>query len=262
LAETLEASLEPEVRIHALLRERGARVPEVVYFEPLDESLQRSVLMTRAIAGGPLTEHCNGLALPEILHEAGRDLALINAVSVTGFGWIRRDQGVSQRLVAEHLSRQTWSLEYIDSVRSLERAGELSAAEVSGAVAAIERWVTWPSGEQECLAHGDFDVSHIFQHDGRYTGIIDFGEVRGADRLYDLAHFHLHDGETLHEFQLPHLLSGYREVLPLPPSGVQQIKLLAQVIGIRALARSLRHPPGADRAWLRDRLRTLLADGE
>jgi aminoglycoside phosphotransferase (APT) family kinase protein len=47
------------------------------------------------------------------------------------------------------------------------------------------------------LAHGDFDVTPIFQQDGAYTGLIDFGEIRGAEPFHDLGHFHLHDGEAL-----------------------------------------------------------------
>ena len=39
------------------------------------------------------------------------------------------------------------------------------------------------------LAHGDFDCSHIYVADGRYSGIIDFGEIRGANPWYDLAQF-------------------------------------------------------------------------
>lgn len=260
LAETRGASLEPEARIHAVLRERGARVPEVVHFEPFDESLQRSVLVTKAIEGRPLAEHPSDQTLSEILHAAGRDLALINEVRVAGFGWIRRDQGVSPQLAAEHSTRHTWSHEYFESVHTLERAGELSDAEIVDATAAVETWVAWTDAERGFLAHGDFDVSHIFQLDGRYTGIIDFGEVRGADQSYDLAHFLLHGGETLPACQLRHLLGGYRDVVSLPPNGDRQIRLLAQVIGIRAFARSLRHPPGADREWLRQRLSALLAD--
>ena len=36
---------------------------------------------------------------------------------------------------------------------------------------------------QAYLAHGDFDATHIWLDDqGRYAGIIDFGEMRGAGR--------------------------------------------------------------------------------
>ena len=43
------------------------------------------------------------------------------------------------------------------------------------------------------LAHGDFDATHIYQRDGLYTGVIDFGEMRGAEPHYDLAYFLVQD---------------------------------------------------------------------
>src|SRR5262245_42413048 len=56
LAESPEASLAPEALVHDLLHARGVRVPEVVYFEPFHERLQRSVMVTAAIPGRPLAE--------------------------------------------------------------------------------------------------------------------------------------------------------------------------------------------------------------
>jgi Ser/Thr protein kinase RdoA (MazF antagonist) len=160
--------------------------------------------------------------------------------------------------VAEHETRRAWADEYLDAVRTLEQARLLSETDTYVAAESVDLWATMPGPEQTRLAHGDFDVSHIYQCDGRYTGVIDFGEIRGADRLYDLGHFHLHDGETLPRFVLPDLLAGYREVAPLPPAAEQQIDLLALFIGIDALARNLRHPPSAYRAWLSARVRQLL----
>ena len=107
----------------------------------------------------------------------------------------------------------------------------------------IERYDVWLHVEQAWLAHGDFDVTHIYQHDGRYTGIIDFGEMRGAHQLYDLGHFNLHDGEVVPQRLLPALLEGYREVLPLPPDRERRISLMSVLIGVRALARNVRRQP-------------------
>ena len=95
----------------------------------------------------------------------------------------------------------------------------------------IERYEAWLHVEQAWLAHGDFDVTHIYQHDGRYTGIIDFGEIRGAHQLYDLGHFNLHDGEVVPQMLLPTLLEGYREVLTLPPDRERRISLVSVLIG-------------------------------
>ena len=42
--------------------------------------------------------------------------------------------------------------------------------------------------ESAWLAHGDFDATAIFYRDGRYSGLIDFGEIRGTEPLFDLGH--------------------------------------------------------------------------
>jgi aminoglycoside phosphotransferase (APT) family kinase protein len=106
------------------------------------------------------------------------------------------------------------------------------------------------------LAHGDFDATAIFSAAGRYTGIIDFGEIRGAEPAYDLGHFHLHDGEPP---LLPALLEGYARVAP--PPDAPSIRRSAVLLGLRQLCRwldrgrALDHPAVVERAMrLEDRV--------
>ena len=91
------------------------------------------------------------------------------------------------------------------------------------------------------LAHGDFDTTAIFCSDGRYTGIIDFGEIRGAEPAFDLGHFHLHDEERMPARLLPALLAGHGRVA-LPPDE-PSIRRSAVLSGLRQLCRWL------DRGW-------------
>jgi Ser/Thr protein kinase RdoA (MazF antagonist) len=93
------------------------------------------------------------------------------------------------------------------------------------------------------LAHGDFDASQIFQDGGQYTGLIDFGEVRGAHPLYDLGHFRCHEDEILGPGASDSLLDGYSEVTALPADAMRQIVVISLIIGLRRLARSLRRHP-------------------
>jgi hypothetical protein len=51
-----------------------------------------------------------------------------------------------------------------------------------------------------------------FQKNGRYIGIIDFGEMRSTNRWYDLGHFHMRDGEYASYSQLTKLVRGYGEI--------------------------------------------------
>ncbi len=259
LAEDRDSSLAPEMYAHQYLHARGVKVPEVVHFEPFDERLERSIMVTAEIPGEPVGCRVVDEATTEILREAGRDLAAINAMIVQGFGWIRRDGHVSH-LQGEHDSHRAFALEDIDEDLALLGQGPLAEAEINLIRDIIDRYGAWLDVEQAWLAHGDFDVSHIYQRDGRYTGIIDFGEIRGADRLYDLAHFNLHDGERLPRAVLPFLLQGYGDRAQLPPDHEQRINLLSLLIGVRALGRSRRrHPPNAYQVYLASAIRRAIA---
>ena len=83
------------------------------------------------------------------------------------------------------------------------------------------------------LIHGDFDDSHIFSHNGRFTGIIDFGEIQGNSPLYDLGYFKLHDGQRHLGFNS--LVKGYNEVRELSSNDQLEIDLWVLWIGIRRL---------------------------
>ena len=115
-----------------------------------------------------------------ILHEAGRQLALIHTIPVDGFGWIDRNsfdtlKGVKRTFLEyfdEFTSDDLVCLYYYDFTDSeLEQIREYikqarSSLNIPNAV----------------LVHGDFDSSHIFHANGKFTGFIDFGEIRGSNR--------------------------------------------------------------------------------
>lgn len=251
----------PEVRAHTLLRERRARVPEVIFYEPCDAMLGLSVMVTTAIAGRSLAREGLGPTARAIVAEAGRDLAIINSLAVSGFGWIDRDAPRVIALAAEHPTNRAFLTDGLERHLAILGGGVLDPAEV-GAVKTVlarhEAWLDAPGGR---LAHGDLDATHIFQQDGRYTGIIDFGEIRGTDRWYDLGHFALRDSEHFATPLLPWLLDGYGEVAPLPPDHREQIDFAALLIGLRLLARSVekRGPSYPDRSALRAIRRALVA---
>ncbi|HEY4383064.1 MAG TPA: phosphotransferase, partial [Ktedonobacteraceae bacterium] len=112
--------------------------------------------------------------------------------------------------------------------------------------------------EQGYLAHGDFDTSHIYQQDGRFTGIIDFGEIRGTSHWYDLGHFHMRDGEALPYRVLPELIRGYEERIALPSNSEPHIFFTSVLINVRALAGSLQKRPA--NCYTRHQLEVLRED--
>ncbi len=239
------ASFVPEAQAHTLLRSRGARVPDVVYVDACDVALGRSVMVTTEIVGRHVG-HCRDRAeARRALAAAARDLVIVNSIPVEGFGWIERYGAPVGHLMAEHPTYREFALDHLEDNLALLGMHALNPRETAAIGEAIERHDSLLDVADARLAHGDFDATHIFQQDGRYTGIIDFGEIRGADLFYDLGHFALHDGETLPFRALPYLLEGYRDVTLLPPDYEQRLHLASLLIGVKALARQLGKPPHA-----------------
>jgi len=231
------ATFAPEVEAHALLRRAGVRVPEVVYWDDLDPGLSRAVMLTTEIEGRAIGKDDLGAALPTIVHAAGRDLALINQVPVDGFGWIRRDAPGDTRLRGDIASETELMLADLEPCIRVLQGTDLQWSGADQIREAIHRNAQLLDAPHAHLSHGDFDATHIFSHEGRYTGIIDLGEIRGTGPHYDLGHFRFHDGETLPTTLLPYLLEGYRDAGPLPHEVDRRIALDSLLIGVRFLAR-------------------------
>lgn len=260
LAESSTANLAPEALAHRLMRAQGAQVPEVVALATEDAALGRSWMVTNAIPGGPLLASLPASDIEGVLRAAGRDLACIHTIPVDGFGWIRRDTAAWQSLRGALPSQRDFTAELVAHLPALDGVlthPEMRALEENVAA----RDALLPDGPAR-LVHGDFDLSHVFQRGGSYSGIIDFGEIRGADPLYDLGHFALHDGEFLAITALPALLAGYAETTPLPPDAPSRIRLWSMLIGVRALALQATRPASAYQAYLLRTIRSILAERE
>ncbi len=241
------ARVSPEAHSHRLMRARGARVPDIRFIADHNPLLQRSVMITDAIAGRPVAESSlEPGVLHAVLFEAGRDLARLNSIDVHGFGWIQRHGAARMSLSGEHPTERAFAHAIQQEVQPLLDHLGLAA----DATRAAHELLRQPIGEFDAsarLAHGDFDCSHIYQYQGRYSGVIDFGEIRGANAWYDLAHFRLHDGEQMPSV-FPWLLEGYASVKPLPEDLDERLRTWSLLIGLRALARSVAKgaPAGED----------------
>jgi aminoglycoside phosphotransferase (APT) family kinase protein len=242
------ASFAPEVAVHRQLRAAGLHVPEVVYFEHHNGLFQRSLMLTKAIAGRAIGYTQPPAAVRQIAIEAGRELAKLNQVAVAGYGWVRRD-AADPRLRAEHPTLARWLTEEFEApIRALRRCRDLSARDASRLLELLSLASQQLEHEQAVLAHGDFDVTHIFYHEGVYSGIIDFGEIRGAHQLYDLGHFAVENSDLL-----PHLLAGYTAVTPLDHEAQRHIYLTGLLIAARRIGRRIlqeRDPHPPDNAFI------------
>jgi len=269
VAEEADDNLETDAELHRRLHALGVRVPLVVFVEPFDAAIGRSVLITTEVAGGPLAESaCSDEVARAVVDEAGEDLAVVNRVIVDGFGWVRR-RGTRWPLQAEHPSYPP----FLTSSLPAPWPGPLGSLFTGSVLDAIEGMLKLERARPPArgqLAHGDFDTTAIFCSGGRYSGVIDFGEIRGAEPMFDLGHFQLHDQEHLPSRLLPALLGGHRRVAALPSDHERSICRSAVLLGLRQLCRwlgpprgyPLDHPAVAHRAArIRQLTRSYLRDG-
>jgi aminoglycoside phosphotransferase (APT) family kinase protein len=207
ISEDPGGSMRAEAAVHEHLRAAGVSVPELVAVDDAPE-IGRGVMLVREIAGEPLAG-ADGVDRAPILRAAGRDLARINAVAVEGFGWIRRDEPVwpprgEDETYAAFVDAGSSALAAVAEALPTDATRDVLAERFAGA-----RIEEPPSR----LAHGDFDATHIYQRDGAYMGVIDLGEMRGAEPHYDLAYFLVQDAarEMLND-----LIAGYADIGDAP----------------------------------------------
>ena len=234
-----KASFTPEIAALTRLREYDIKVPKIIHFEDYNATLSRPIMVEAEIKGVALSRSSfSREVLERVALEAGRDLARINSLALDGFGWVNADRVQPTRLFARWPTFRAFVLEYRQADLTYLRLHILKPQESARLERVLSRYDFWLDIEQGYLAHGDFDSTHIFQNQGRYTGIIDFGEVRSTGRWYDLAHFRIRDGARP-PFQLFRSLErGYAEVAPLPASYELNLRFTSVLINLRALVRA------------------------
>ena len=233
LAEEPGQDLTTDADVLGRLRALGVSVPAVVAAEAAPAELDRSCLLVTEIPGQPLAEGGTDDEARSAARAAGRDTAVINSLPVAGFGWLQRTG--AQPLTAE-LARYS---DFVTSDLPGSWPGWLGGLFEPEQLDALERLAeaerTRGTGAGR-LAHGDLDVTHIYTSDGRYRGIIDFGEMRGTEPSFDLGHFLLHDGETRPVPLFESFLAGYTEVTALPGDYRETIRVSAVLLGLRQLS--------------------------
>jgi Ser/Thr protein kinase RdoA (MazF antagonist) len=233
LAEEPGQDMTTDALVLERLRARGVRVPGVVAVSPPTAAFPRSWMIMTEVPGRSIAHGCSDEEARQAAAAAGRDAAVINSVPVAGFGWVRRDG--SEQLAAELPSYGQFAVADLPAPwpgalrdafgpRQLDALRELAAAEQ-------DRPLRFGH-----LAHGDLDATHVYAYAGRYSGIIDFGEIRGADPFFDPGHFLLHDGETRPARLFSAFLNGYCQVSPLPDGHIEAIRASAILLGLRQLS--------------------------
>jgi len=225
-----DASFAAEVTAHRLMDAANVRVPRVIAFEHREKTSGRSMMLSEEIPGASMEEAWPERGAADILREAGRQLALIHTIPVDGFGWI--DRRSHDALKGEKGSFPEYFDDYLpDDLICLRHYGFSGSdqARVRDYMGQARRALDIP---QAVLVHGDFDTTHIFHASGRFTGFIDFGEIRGSNPLFDLGTFAYNDRSPDREAYC-HLIEGYREVACLTKDDLYAIELMALFILLR-----------------------------
>lgn len=234
LAEAPGDDLRTDAEILGRLRKLGVSVPAVVAAGAAPAGLAcGSYLIVTEVPGHSLALGGTDEQARRAARAAGRDTAVVNSLSVDGFGWIRRTG--TQPLTAQLSSYGEFAASYLPDRWPGWLAGTFEPGQLDALEALAEAERARPVHAAH-LVHGDLDVTHIYLSDGRYRGIIDFGEMRGADEYFDLGHFLLHDGETRPVVLFDSFLAGYNEVTVLPDDHREKTRVSAILLGLRQLS--------------------------
>lgn len=203
-----DATFGAEVLAQRKLAELGVPVPKVLCYEGREPVTGRSLMITEELPGEPLSPKEPEAILRPVLREAGRQLKKLHTVPVAGFDWV--DRRFETELRGEHPDYKSYFNEF------LEHDLSALAAVLPGEDWARLRELTEEARgtlrvEKAALVHGDFCMEHIFHQGGRFTGFIDFGEIRGSDPVFDLGTFANSD-ETAKNAATNWLLEGYGTV--------------------------------------------------
>ncbi|WP_325166664.1 phosphotransferase [Viridibacillus soli] len=229
-------SFATEVKVHDTLINKGVKVPKVIHFEHKNHLTGLSLMIMDEMAGQGLSDCSNYMDIKNfenVIYDAGTQLALINQIPVDGFGWIDKNNPIT--LAGEHDSFKAYYHEHYENDLSLLSNYPFNIDEIKNIRDILETGFKLFDRKESYLVHGDFDPTHIFQENGYFTGIIDFGEIMGSSPLYDLGHFKLHDGESGNKKGFEALLRGYSEVKHLTFHEILEIDIWALFIGLRRL---------------------------
>lgn len=139
-----------------------------------------------------------------VLRAAGRLLARLHRVRVTGFGTLDEARFLEAGEAMGRFAR--WAvpstLRAEAALNELYGAGVIDFEEAAGAMHFVETAASEVDAAPSRLLHGDFTARHVFIEPGggAITGVIDFGDRMGGAPVWDLA------GAWLSHIRLPGLI--------------------------------------------------------
>lgn len=232
-------SVKPQVVVHKQLIDNGLHVPQIIYWrENCKELSGRSCMIVSEIQGRSLEKDQKLLSkaqLTSVLNNAGQELAKINEIRTINYGDLVKV--IDRRLTANSLNYAEIAIQDLeDNVQLINQFYPDQIMLVAQAAEMVkENQDYFLQNVKSYLNHGDFDLSHIYQIKGRYTGIIDFGDINGASRFRDLAHY-----QVFSRLGFDYLLKGYCNYYKLSEQQLQFIKLESLALAIQTWARGIK----------------------
>jgi hypothetical protein len=151
-----DASFAAEAKAHKIMLEYGVSLPESLYFEHKNEAIGKSIMLTSEIPGKCISG--NEDDAPQILFEAGKQLAVINSIGVVGFAWI--DRSIYNTLAGE---KPTFREYYYDALYSdIDALGQYGF-DIKSIRGMLNDAFEMLDSSDSRLVHGDFDNTHIYQ---------------------------------------------------------------------------------------------------
>lgn len=226
-----DENMSSEVLAHRLILDKGVYIPTVVMYGDDDQRINRSFMITSEIPG--IRADKDPKTTGDIFFEAGKQLGLINSIPVEGFGWINRHKLNVKKLSGTYKSWGDFALNtdniksQLDTLTSFGIIDDKKRERIQNYIKENIGLIICP---QAYLSHGDFDISHIFSVAGRYSGIIDFGDIRCCSQYHDLSHFFTFTPKYFNK-----LLEGYLTINKLEGDILAKVKFEAILFGISKL---------------------------
>ncbi len=231
--------IEPESYLYKVLSKHGVKVPKIIYSCNDFELFGAPFMIVSAIKGYPLYKESHSTVINNVLKESSRYLFDINQFPTKGFGVIKSLDKTA--LIGSFKTYSEFVLDKIESkLSTFEKNNLVSLKKVKKLNKWIENEQFYNDYTSAHLAHGDFALSHIYVHKGRFSGFIDFSDIRASNTFHDLAHFYLYESNSYSKI----LIDSYSSNLDLKESEIYlRIKHEALFIAILKLAWVLENLP-------------------
>lgn len=182
------------------VRAVGVAVPEIIAFERSPVGLPRPFVLMRRLPGAGLDS-----APHQAFVEAGRQLRLVHSIQSEGYGFLADGPADEGAWPGPYATWARFTDEAPDCLEELVARQVITrdlAERIRTTVELFAPAVRFDG--RGVLLHGDLKPPHVFADNGRFVGLIDWGDVAVGDPRYDLARFSIHAGPAIGP-----LLEGY-----------------------------------------------------